>query len=153
MGIRSGQSVHGLSYYSRGSEATSSDACRGKYAYLFVITSFFSHGGRISINILLIQMLCEERGLFLEIADIVRGLGLTILKGVMEARNDKVWACFTVEVLPLVLDLRRLLHSIPWLLLTCLRSLLVLPLSNLHQCTISLKSNTNLGMGGSSVHY
>lgn len=43
-------------------------------------------------------MLCEERGLFLEIADIVRGLGLTILKGVMETRNDKVWARFAVEV-------------------------------------------------------
>lgn len=46
---------------------------------------------------LLIEMLCEERGFFLEIADIVRGLGLTILKGVMEARNDKIWACFAVE--------------------------------------------------------
>lgn len=43
-------------------------------------------------------MLCEERGLFLEIADIVRGLGLTILKGVMETRNGKVWARFAVEV-------------------------------------------------------
>ncbi|CAO2825038.1 unnamed protein product [Amaranthus hypochondriacus] len=46
---------------------------------------------------LLIEMLCEERGFFLEIADIVRGLGLTILKGVMEARNDKIWARFAVE--------------------------------------------------------
>lgn len=44
-----------------------------------------------------VEMLCEKRGLFLEIADIVRGLGLTILKGVMEARNDKIWARFTVE--------------------------------------------------------
>lgn len=43
-------------------------------------------------------MLCEERGLFLEIADIVRGLGLTILKGMMETRNDKIWARFAVEV-------------------------------------------------------
>ena len=43
-------------------------------------------------------MLCEERGLFLEIADIIRGLGLTILKGVMETRNDKIWAQFAVEV-------------------------------------------------------
>ncbi|KAL0389940.1 UNVERIFIED_CONTAM: Transcription factor LHW [Sesamum calycinum] len=40
---------------------------------------------------------CEERGLFLEIADIIRGLGLTILKGVMETRNDKIWARFAVE--------------------------------------------------------
>jgi hypothetical protein len=48
---------------------------------------------------LFLQMLCEERGFFLEIADLIRGLGLTILKGVMEARNDKIWACFSVEVL------------------------------------------------------
>lgn len=46
---------------------------------------------------MLVQMLCEERGLFLEIADIIRGLGLTILKGVMETRNDKIWARFAVE--------------------------------------------------------
>eukprot|EP00268_Persea_americana_P041827 TRINITY_DN417_c1_g1_i1.p1 TRINITY_DN417_c1_g1~~TRINITY_DN417_c1_g1_i1.p1 ORF type:complete len:974 (-),score=177.44 TRINITY_DN417_c1_g1_i1:1271-4192(-) len=46
---------------------------------------------------MLIEMLCEERGFFLEIADIIRGLGLTILKGLMEARDNKVWACFTVE--------------------------------------------------------
>lgn len=46
---------------------------------------------------LLIEMLCEERGFFLEIADIIRGLGLTILKGVMEVRNDKIWARFAVE--------------------------------------------------------
>lgn len=44
-------------------------------------------------------MLCEERGFFLEIADLIRGLGLTILKGVMEARNDKIWARFAVEVM------------------------------------------------------
>lgn len=44
------------------------------------------------------QMLCEERGFFLEIADLIRGMGLTILKGVMEARNDKIWARFAVEV-------------------------------------------------------
>ncbi|KAH6814754.1 transcription factor-like protein [Perilla frutescens var. frutescens] len=46
---------------------------------------------------MLVEMLCEERGLFLEIADIIRGLGLTILKGLMETRNDKIWARFTVE--------------------------------------------------------
>lgn len=47
----------------------------------------------------LLQMLCEERGFFLEIADIIRALGLTILNGVMEARNDKIWARFVVEVI------------------------------------------------------
>lgn len=46
---------------------------------------------------MLVEMLCEEQGLFLEIADLIRGLGLTILKGVMEARNSKVWARFAVE--------------------------------------------------------
>ncbi|XP_021859463.1 transcription factor LHW-like [Spinacia oleracea] len=46
---------------------------------------------------LLIEMLCEKRGFFLEIADIIRGLGLTILKGVMEVQNDKIWARFAVE--------------------------------------------------------
>ncbi|KAK4492291.1 hypothetical protein RD792_003094, partial [Penstemon davidsonii] len=46
---------------------------------------------------MLVEMLCEERGLFLEIADIIRGLGLTILKGVMETRSNKIWARFVVE--------------------------------------------------------
>ncbi|XP_008784115.2 transcription factor LHW-like isoform X2 [Phoenix dactylifera] len=46
---------------------------------------------------MLVEMLCEERGFFLEIADFIRGLGLTILKGVMEARKNKVWARFAVE--------------------------------------------------------
>ncbi|XP_074560642.1 transcription factor LHW-like isoform X1 [Curcuma longa] len=46
---------------------------------------------------LLVEMLCKERGSFLEIADFIRGLGLTILKGVMEARKSKVWARFAVE--------------------------------------------------------
>ena len=48
-------------------------------------------------------MLCEERGFFLEIADFIRGLGLTIVKGVMEGRNNKVWARFIVEVQPLLI--------------------------------------------------
>lgn len=46
---------------------------------------------------MLVEMLCEERGFFLEIAEIIRGMGLTILKGVMEARDDKIWARFAVE--------------------------------------------------------
>ncbi|KAL6004456.1 hypothetical protein ACLOJK_005009 [Asimina triloba] len=46
---------------------------------------------------MLVEMLCEERGFFLEIADIIRDFGLTILKGVMEARENKIWARFVVE--------------------------------------------------------
>lgn len=45
------------------------------------------------------QILCEEQDFFLEIADLIRGLGLTILKGVMETQNDKIWARFAVEVI------------------------------------------------------
>ncbi|XP_044486528.1 transcription factor bHLH157-like isoform X2 [Mangifera indica] len=46
---------------------------------------------------MLIEMLCEDRGFFLEIADIIRGFGLNIWKGVMEIREDKIWARFIVE--------------------------------------------------------
>ncbi|KAH7680718.1 Transcription factor MYC/MYB N-terminal protein [Dioscorea alata] len=46
---------------------------------------------------MLVEMLCEERGFFLEIADLIRGMGLTILKGVMESRDDKIWARFVAE--------------------------------------------------------
>lgn len=47
---------------------------------------------------LLLQMLCEEQGFFLEIADIIRGFDLNILKGVTEIRENKIWASFIVEV-------------------------------------------------------
>uniref|UniRef100_A0A0A9G8U9 Uncharacterized protein n=1 Tax=Arundo donax TaxID=35708 RepID=A0A0A9G8U9_ARUDO len=46
---------------------------------------------------MLVEMLCEERGFFLEIADSIRGFGLTILKGLMELRDGKIWARFLVE--------------------------------------------------------
>jgi len=46
---------------------------------------------------MLVEMLCEDRGIFLEIADFIKGLGLTILRGVMEMRKSKIWARFTVE--------------------------------------------------------
>ncbi|KAL5709475.1 hypothetical protein ACHQM5_020159 [Ranunculus cassubicifolius] len=48
-------------------------------------------------GLMLIEMLCEENGLFLEIAQVIRRLDLTILKGVMENRMDKSWAHFIVE--------------------------------------------------------
>nr|QJQ51246.1 bHLH transcription factor bHLH23.1 [Gardenia jasminoides] len=46
---------------------------------------------------MLIEILCEEQGFFLEIVDIIRGFGLTVLRGVMEARETKLWARFNVE--------------------------------------------------------
>ncbi|KAL9266354.1 Transcription factor LHW-like protein [Drosera capensis] len=70
---------------------------------------------------LLIEMLCEEGGFFLEIADIIRGMGLTILRGVLETRNDKIWARFAVVAnrdvtrmeifIPLVHMLERIVKS------------------------------------------
>ena len=44
------------------------------------------------------QMLCEECSHFLEIAEAIRSLGLTILKGVTEAHGEKTWIFFVVEV-------------------------------------------------------
>lgn len=43
-------------------------------------------------------MLCEDCSHFLEIAEAIRSLGLTILKGVTEAHGEKTWICFVVEV-------------------------------------------------------
>ena len=44
------------------------------------------------------QMLCEECSHFLEIAEAIRSLGLTILKGITEVHDEKTWICFVVEV-------------------------------------------------------
>ncbi|XP_019053889.1 PREDICTED: transcription factor EMB1444-like isoform X2 [Nelumbo nucifera] len=46
---------------------------------------------------MLIEILCEENNHFLEIAAAIRSLGLTILKGLMEAHDEKTSACFVVE--------------------------------------------------------
>ncbi|KAL7200870.1 hypothetical protein ACSBR1_032737 [Camellia fascicularis] len=46
---------------------------------------------------MLIEMLCEDCTHFLEIADAIRSLGLTILKGVTEACGKKTLMCFVVE--------------------------------------------------------
>lgn len=42
-------------------------------------------------------MLCGDNVFYLEIVDIIRGFGLIVLKGVMEARANKFWARFVVE--------------------------------------------------------
>ncbi|XWS76279.1 hypothetical protein CRYUN_Cryun01aG0161700 [Craigia yunnanensis] len=46
---------------------------------------------------MLVEMLCEECSHFLEIAEAIRSLGLTILKGVTEAHGEETWICFVVE--------------------------------------------------------
>lgn len=46
----------------------------------------------------MLQMLCEECSHFLEIAEAIRSLGLTILNGASEARGEKTCMCFVVEV-------------------------------------------------------
>lgn len=46
---------------------------------------------------MLVEMLCKECDQFLEIAEAIRSLGLTILKGVSEAYGNKAWMCFVVE--------------------------------------------------------
>ncbi|KAG1369760.1 transcription factor LHW [Cocos nucifera] len=91
---------------------------------------------------LLVEMLCEEHGFFLEIADFIRGLGLTILKGVMEARKNKVWARFAVEAnrdvtrIEIFLSLVRLLGSTAGSSIAPQNVDSVMPHSMLHQPTI-----------------
>ncbi|CAF2286800.1 unnamed protein product [Brassica napus] len=48
-------------------------------------------------GMVLIEMLCEECGHFLEIANVIRSLDLIILRGVTEAQGEKTWICFVVE--------------------------------------------------------
>lgn len=64
----------------------------GQNLFCPIVVEDLGHPGQM-----VIEMLCEERGYFLEIADIVRGLGLTIIKGVMESRDGKIWAHYIVE--------------------------------------------------------
>ncbi|KAA3455108.1 transcription factor isoform X2 [Gossypium australe] len=43
------------------------------------------------------KMLCNEHGMFLEIAQVIRSFNLTILKGVTESCSNNTWAHFIVE--------------------------------------------------------
>jgi len=45
-----------------------------------------------------IQMLCEDYEVFLEMAHVLKGLDVSILKGVLEHRSAKLWASFVIEV-------------------------------------------------------
>lgn len=44
------------------------------------------------------QMTCDDPALFLEIAQVIRRLELTILEGMTETRSGTTWARFVVEV-------------------------------------------------------
>nr|WCO08294.1 hypothetical protein [Suaeda aralocaspica] len=46
---------------------------------------------------MLVEMLCEDSDHFLEIAEAIRSLGLTILKGLTDNHGDKTWMRFVVE--------------------------------------------------------
>ncbi|ONM50851.1 Transcription factor bHLH155 [Zea mays] len=46
---------------------------------------------------ILIQMLCEDYEVFLEMAHVLKGLKVSILKGVLEYRSDKFCARFVIE--------------------------------------------------------
>lgn len=47
---------------------------------------------------MLVEMRCSNYRLFLEIAQAVKRLGLTILKGILESRSQELWAHFILEV-------------------------------------------------------
>ncbi|CAM0151649.1 unnamed protein product [Urochloa decumbens] len=46
---------------------------------------------------LLIEMLCEDYEVFLEMAHALKGLEVSILKGVLEHRSDKLWAHVVIK--------------------------------------------------------
>ncbi|KAG7638077.1 Transcription factor MYC/MYB N-terminal [Arabidopsis thaliana x Arabidopsis arenosa] len=48
-------------------------------------------------GMVLIEMLCEECGHFLEIANVIRSLDLVILRGFTETQGEKTWICFVTE--------------------------------------------------------
>ncbi|KAG9453102.1 hypothetical protein H6P81_006006 [Aristolochia fimbriata] len=58
-----------------------------------IVVENLEHPGQM-----LVEILCEDRSFFLEVADVMRRLNLNILKGVMEKRSNKRWARFIVEI-------------------------------------------------------
>lgn len=58
-----------------------------------IVVEYLDQPGQI-----LVEVLCSDYGLFLEIAHVIRRLQLTILKGILESRSDKLWAHFIIEV-------------------------------------------------------
>ncbi|KAK4342868.1 hypothetical protein RND71_038684 [Anisodus tanguticus] len=68
---------------------------------------------------MLIEMMCDDHGRFLEISDVIHRLELTILKGVMERRSESTRAHFIVEAsgsfhrLDIFWPLMQLLQQVP----------------------------------------
>ncbi|KAJ8478223.1 hypothetical protein OPV22_021950 [Ensete ventricosum] len=85
---------------------------------------------------ILIEVQCNDYELFLEIAHVIRRLELTILKGVLESRSNKLWAHFVIEaskgfhrthiILPLMQLLQRKYAPMPRNFVDRLTSLLSL---------------------------
>ncbi|KAJ4835275.1 hypothetical protein Tsubulata_002785 [Turnera subulata] len=77
-----------------------------------IVVEDLAHPGHM-----IIEMLCDDHGLFLEIAQVICGLELTILKGVIEVRSSDTWAHFIVEAckgfhrLDIFWPLMQLLHK------------------------------------------
>ncbi|KAL8490875.1 hypothetical protein ACS0TY_022760 [Phlomoides rotata] len=68
-----------------------------------IIVKDLDHPGHM-----LIEMLCTDHDRFLEIADVIHRLRVTIIKGVMEDNTDDSWARFIVEVLLFYYGLKNL---------------------------------------------
>lgn len=80
-----------------GSQATSVNASwimdsSAQRSFCPIVVENLSQPGQM-----LVEMLCEEHGVFLEVANTIKRLGLTILKGAMEPRGNQVWARFVTE--------------------------------------------------------
>ncbi|KAI4349408.1 hypothetical protein L6164_010000 [Bauhinia variegata] len=82
--------VHGSSSYEQGSSWAMEVG--GHLQVRSILVENLSKNGQM-----LVEMLCEECSHFLEIAEAIRSLGLTILKGATEARGENTWLCFVVE--------------------------------------------------------
>ena len=46
----------------------------------------------------IMQVVCEQKGMIKKIEKTFKKLHLVVLRGIMEARDDKIWARFVVEV-------------------------------------------------------
>ncbi|KAI4301125.1 hypothetical protein L6164_034437 [Bauhinia variegata] len=82
--------VHGSSSYEQGSSWAMEVG--GHLKVRSILVENLSKNGQM-----LVEMLCEECSHFLEIAEAIRSLGLTILKGATEAQGENTWICFVVE--------------------------------------------------------